>query len=138
MRLRRDAKVELISRAPLFENCSKRELSEIASIADEIDLPEGKVLMREGEAGREFVVLLEGSVDVTRKGRKLATRGAGEFLGEIALVSNVPRTATVTTASAVRALVVTDRAFRELMRRMPSIQLKVLEALADRVTHDDH
>jgi len=138
MRLRRDAKVELISRAPLFENCSKRELSEIASIADEIDLPEGKVLMREGESGREFVVLLEGSVDVTRKGRKLATRGAGEFLGEIALVSNVPRTATVTTASAVRALVVTDRAFRELMRRMPSIQLKVLEALADRVTHDDH
>src|SRR5215207_2852448 len=136
MRLRRDAKVELISRAPLFENCSKRELSEIASIADEIDLPEGKVLMREGESGREFVVLLEGSVDVTRTGRKLATRGAGEFLGEIALVSNVPRTATVTTASAVRALVVTDRAFRELMRRMPSIQLKVLEALADRVTHD--
>jgi CRP/FNR family cyclic AMP-dependent transcriptional regulator len=138
MRLRRDAKVDLISRAPLFENCSKRELREISSIADEIDLPEGKVLMREGESGREFVVLLDGSVDVTRKGRKLATRGAGDFLGEIALVSNVPRTATVTTASPVRALVVTDRAFRELMRQVPSIQLKVLEALADRVTHDDH
>ena len=138
MRLRRDAKVDLIARAPLFENCSKRELTQIASIADEIDLPDGKVLMREGESGREFLVLLEGSVDVTQGGRKLATRGAGDFLGEIALVSNVPRTATVTTISPVRALVVTDRAFRELMRRVPSIQLKVLEALADRITHDDH
>jgi CRP-like cAMP-binding protein len=137
MRLHRDAKADLIARAPLFSGCSKKELSQVASLADEIDLPAGKVLMREGEPGREFIVLIDGEVEIERHGERIATRGSGDFLGEIALVSNIPRTATVTTTAPTRALVVTDRDFRELMRRSDSIHLKVLEALAERIPHDN-
>jgi CRP-like cAMP-binding protein len=134
--LRRDAKIELLKRVPLFANCSKSELGSIALLADEIDMPEGKVLTTEGQPGREFFVLVEGTADVRRKGRRINTMTSGDFFGEIALVSNRPRTATVTATSPMRLLVVTDRAFRELMRKMPSIQSKVLAALAERVPAD--
>ncbi len=122
-----------MAKVPLFARCSKRELAKIASIADEIDLPAGKDLTREGERGREFFVLLDGAADVRRRGRKVATLGGGDFFGEIALIGNVPRTATVTTSSSARALVVTDRAFRSLIARAPKLQEKVLEALAERL-----
>ncbi len=133
MRLGKDVKVELIRRVPLFSNCSRKELSEIASIADEIDFGAGKELIREGERGREFFVLLDGNAQVTKDGSEVNTLGSGDFFGEIALVSKVPRSATVTTTSDVRALVVTDRAFRALMDRLPELQLQVLEALAERL-----
>jgi len=136
MALRKDAKVERIRRVPLFSQCSKRELEQVAGIADEVDLPEGRVLMREGERGREFMILLEGTAAVSRKGRKRSAMKAGDFFGEIALVSDVPRTATVTTSSPGRVLVVTDRAFRMLLQRSPGIQLKVLAALAERLAPD--
>ena len=131
--LRKNAKIELIRRVPLFSRCSKRELEQVAAIADELDFPQGKELIREGDRGREFFVLLEGSMDVRRGGRKLSTLKDGDFAGEIALVSDVPRTATVTTATPTRALVITDRAFRDLLKRSPEIQRKVLEALAARL-----
>jgi CRP-like cAMP-binding protein len=134
--LRRDAKVELLKRVPLFAGCSKKELGEIAMVADEIDFDAGHVLTKEGATGREFFVLVDGSAEVRRNGRKVSALGSGDFFGEIALVSERPRTATVTTIGPARLLVVTDRAFRELMRKVPSIQLKVLTALADRLAAD--
>jgi CRP-like cAMP-binding protein len=133
MRLGRNQKVELIKKAPLFARCSRRELAEIAGVADEIDFGAGKELTREGASGREFFVLLEGTADVTQNGRRVNQLGAGDFFGEIALVSRSPRTATVVTTSPVRALVITDRAFRGLLAHSPQIQTKVLEALAERV-----
>jgi CRP-like cAMP-binding protein len=129
-------KVDLIARVPLFAGLSKRELGQVASIADEIDLPADKVLIREGERGREFFVLLEGEAEVARKGKKLATRRAGEFFGEIALVSNLPRIATVKTREPVRALVIRDGDFRALLQRTPAIAVKVLQAVADRLPPD--
>jgi CRP-like cAMP-binding protein len=134
--LRKNAKVELIKRVPLFSHCSKKELGLIAQIADEIDLPEGKTLMREGDRGREFFVLVEGTADVRKGKRKLSTLGNGDFFGEIALVSQRPRTATVTTTSPARTLVVTEQSFRSLLDRAPDVQRKVLQALADRVAAD--
>ena len=131
--LRKNAKVELLKRVPLFENCSKRELGELATLADELTLPKGRELTREGASGKEFVVIVEGTADVRRKGRKLTSLRSGDFLGEIALVTGAPRTATVTATSPVRVLVLTAPAFRTLLRNMPSIQLKVLEALAARL-----
>jgi CRP/FNR family cyclic AMP-dependent transcriptional regulator len=131
--LRRNQKVELIKRAPLFAHASKRELEEVAHLADEIDLREGKEMTREGQRGREFFVLLEGNADVVKDGRRINTLGPGDFFGEIALVSDVPRTATVTATSPVRALVVTDRDFRRLLDDLPEMQAKVLKALADRL-----
>jgi len=133
VRLRKDAKLELLKGVPLFARCSKRELGEIAQIADEIDLPEGKQLTKEGGRGREFFVLVEGNADVRRKKRKIGTLGKGDFLGEIALITRTPRTATVTTTSPVRALVVSEQNFRRLLERSPDVQIKVLEALAERV-----
>jgi CRP/FNR family transcriptional regulator, cyclic AMP receptor protein len=133
LRLHKNAKVELLKGVPLFARCSKQELAEIATIADEIDLPEGKLLTKEGGRGREFFVLLEGEADVRRKNRKVKTLGPGDFLGEIALVTKTPRTATVTTTTPVRALVVSEQNFRRLLNRAPQVQIKVLEALAERV-----
>jgi CRP-like cAMP-binding protein len=131
--LRRNEKVQWIRHVPLFSQCSKRELAQIASIADEIDLREGKVLIREGERGREFFVLLEGNAEVTKDGRKINTVGPGDFFGEIALVSHSPRTATVTATSPVHTLVITERSFARLLEEQPEIQRKVLVALAERL-----
>ena len=118
---------------PLFSRCSKKELQEIAKLADEVDLREGKQLTREGDRGREFFVLLDGGAEVRRKGRKVRTLGRGDFLGEIALVAKSPRTATVTLTEPTRALVITAASFDRLMRQSPEIQRGVLEALAERL-----
>jgi CRP/FNR family transcriptional regulator, cyclic AMP receptor protein len=133
VKLRKDAKTELLKGAPLFAHCSKRELAAISSIADEIDLKDGHELTREGAVGREFFVLIDGTADVLRNGRKVNTLKAGDFFGEIALVHHTPRTATVKATSPVRALVITERSFRTLLERSPEIQRKVLQALAERV-----
>jgi CRP/FNR family transcriptional regulator, cyclic AMP receptor protein len=134
--LQKDAKVELLRRAPLFARCSARQLRAIAAVADEIEVPAGKALTRQDEAGREFFVLIEGSADVTRNSRKVNTLRSGDFFGEIALVRRAPRTATVTASTPVRALVLTAPAFRKVLRDMPALQLTVLEALAERVSVD--
>ena len=133
MRLRKDAKTELLRHAPLFANCSKRELTAIGGIADELDLSEGKELTRQGAPGREFFVVIEGTADVVKDGKKVNSLGAGDFFGEIALVHQGPRTATVTATSPVRALVITERSFRRLLDEQPEIQRKVMVALAERL-----
>ena len=122
---------------PLFERCSKRELAAIAGIADQIERPEGRVVVREGELGQEFWVLVEGNADVTRDGARVASLGPGDFFGEIALVSNVPRTASVKTTSPVRALVVSSRDFWTLLDESPTTQRKILETVGDRLAKHD-
>jgi CRP/FNR family cyclic AMP-dependent transcriptional regulator len=136
MRLRKDAKVELLRGVPLFSTCSKRELGEIATLADELSFPAGATLIQEGRLGHEFFVLVDGEVDVRAKGRKIKSLGDGAFFGEMALVSSRPRNATVTTTRRVRVLVVHEQAFRRLLRTSPSIQLKVLQTLADRAAEN--
>ena len=133
MGLGRNAKIELIRSVPLFKQLSKAEVSEVAKIADEIDVKEGRVLTREGERGNEFFVLLSGAAEVRRGGRKVRMLGAGDFFGEIALVSRSPRTATVTTTTPADLLVITGTSFRTLLDHSPRIQLRVLEALAERL-----
>jgi cAMP-dependent protein kinase regulator len=128
-----DSKVAAMAGVPLFSHCSKGELARIARLADEVDLPAGRVLTKEGARGREFFVLLEGTADVRRGAHSLPPLGPGDFLGEIALVTDKARTATVTATSPVRALVIHDRAFRQLLRERPEIQTKVLQAVAARL-----
>ena len=136
MRLGSDKKVELIRKVPLFSHLSRKQLAQIAKVADEIDLNEGKEMTREGATGREFFVILEGSADVRRRGRKINSLKPGDFFGEIALVTSVPRTATVAATSPVRALVVTDREFRHLLEESPDIKTRVMEAMAARLAPD--
>jgi CRP/FNR family transcriptional regulator, cyclic AMP receptor protein len=136
--LRKNAKVELIKRVPLFAECSRKNLEEIATIADEIDLREGKELTKEGRPGREFFVLIEGDADVKKGSRRINRMGAGDFFGEISLVTRRPRTATVVATSPVRALVITDRSFRRLLERQPEIQSQVMSALAARLGPEEN
>jgi len=133
VRLGGNQKIDLIRKVPLFARCSRAELKEIALLADEIDLHEGKEMTRQGALGREFFVLLEGTADVKKDNRKVNTLGPGDFFGEIALVSREPRTATVIATSPVRALVITDRSFRRLLDDAPQVQTKVMEAMAQRL-----
>ena len=137
MKLRRNAKIELLRRVPLFEGCSQKELGQISTLADELSQPAGTTLIKEGTKGREFFVLVDGTVDVTHGEELVRTMEGGDFFGEIALVSNVPRTATVATTSPVRVLVITDRAFSRLIAEQPQIGEKVRQALAARATGDD-
>jgi CRP-like cAMP-binding protein len=133
VRLGHNQKIDLIRKVPLFSRLSKSELRDLAMLADEIDLRDGKEMTRQGAAGREFFVLLEGTADVRKNGRKINTLGPGDFFGEIALVSREPRTATVTATSAVRTLVITDRSFRRLLDESPQVKTKVMEAMAKRL-----
>lgn len=136
MRLRKDAKLELLGRVPLFAGCSKRELAEISTLTDELTFAAGTTLIEEGRRGQEFFLLVDGEVDVRAKGRKLSTLSGGDFFGEMALVSRRPRSATVTSTTDVRVLVVHEPAFRRLLRDSPPIQLKVLQTLADRAAEN--
>ena len=134
MRFGKDVKTELISRVPLFAQCSKGELQEIAAIADEIDIAEGKELTIEGSPGREFFVIIEGTAAVAQDGDQINDLGPGDFFGEVALVKDTPRTATVTATSPVRALVVTRQNFKRLIEHQPEIERTVLKALVDRTS----
>ena len=133
MKLGKNSKIDLIKAVPLFSGASKAELAEIAAIADEVDLPAGRTLISEGDTGREFFVLIDGAADVTQAGSSIRKMGPGDFFGEIALISKAPRSATIVTTSPVRALVITDRAFRQLLEHSPRIAVTVLTALAERL-----
>ena len=131
--LRKNAKEQLLRDVPLFSRCSKRELAALAAEADELEVPAGVELTREGTPGREFVVLARGGAKVTRNGRILNRLGSGDFLGEIALLSGGTRTATVTTTEPSLLLVLTDRAFKRVAGRIPSVNAHLVEALAERL-----
>ena len=134
MRLfREDTKVEALRRAPLFEGLSRKELEQLARLADDLEVEPGRVLVREGDTGREFFVLLEGEVDVSRGGETIATRGAGDFIGEIAILEDMPRTATVTARTPLRFFVLTAQGFRSVVEEHPEVERKVLRTLARRL-----
>lgn len=133
-----DAKAESLKRSPLFEGLSKRELTQLARESEDIEVPAGKVLCSEGERAQEFFVIVDGDVEVTKNGKLLATRGAGEMIGEIALLADVPRTATVTAKTPLRVFVLTAPAFRRLVDANPQVERKVLRALAKRVVSLSH
>lgn len=130
-------KVARLKEVPLFAECSRRELASIAAIADEIRFPAGRTLIREGAVGREFVVVLDGSVEVRRGGRRVPLRGDTSSFGEAALLTGARRNATVTATSPVQALVITGRAFQRLLEGSPAIQRKILASLAARLADTD-
>jgi CRP-like cAMP-binding protein len=136
MRQRKNPKADAIAHVPLFAAASQADLRRIAAIADEVDIREGKEMTREGARGREFFVILEGTADVRRKGRKIRSLGPGDFFGEVALVSRKPRTATVIATSPVRTIVITERSFRQLLESQPRIGVKILRSLAERILSD--
>jgi len=119
--------------SPLFEGLAKRQLALLARLTDDLDVPAGSVLCKEGQRGHEFFVIIEGEAEVTRGGKRLATIGSGEFFGEIALLERVVRTATVTATTPLRFFVVSDSAFNSVLAIDPSIERKLLRTLARRL-----
>jgi len=136
--LSKNEKVQLLKRIPLFAECSRAELIEIAICADEREAAEGDRLTEEGGRGRGFFVLVEGAVAVRRGGKKIADLGRGDWFGEMAILRYKPRTATVTATSPVLVLVISDRDFRRIVETTPRIALKVLRSVAQRLEHDAH
>jgi CRP-like cAMP-binding protein len=132
-----DQKLQLLKGVPLLAGLGKHEIEEVGRLAEEVDVGPGHVLMREGSSGAEFFVIVDGAVRIDRGGSTVRTLGAGDFLGEIALVDNGPRTATATTETPAKLLVVAHREFHSLMDQFPTIRTCVLEALASRVRNLD-
>jgi CRP-like cAMP-binding protein len=128
-----NVKVEALKQAPLFEGLSKKELRQLASATEDLKIEAGAVLCREGSLGREFFVIVDGEAEVTKGGKRLATRRAGEFFGEIALITTTKRTATVTAKTPIRCFILTRGDFRRVLDENPRVQQKVMEALAERL-----
>jgi CRP/FNR family transcriptional regulator, cyclic AMP receptor protein len=117
---------------PFFSSLSKQELTAVAQQMEEIDIPEGKELVREGDFGHEFFLIVDGTAEVVRGDARIAERGPGEFFGEMALLDEERRTATVTARSPMRVLVMTRQSFRALNRTAPEIHATVAEAIEAR------
>jgi CRP/FNR family transcriptional regulator, cyclic AMP receptor protein len=127
-----DPRIDRIRSVPLFSSCTDKELTFIASRADEVDIPAGRVLTEKGKSGGDFFVILEGRADVeSDKGKR--TLGPGEFFGEIALIDNGPRTATVKAATPMRCLVLGHSQFRDVLHQNGEIAVKILRAVTERL-----
>ncbi len=132
-----DTKVESLRRAPLFAELSKDELENLAKGTEDLEVDAGKVLCREGEPAMEFFVIIDGEVEVTRDGRPIRTLRNGDFFGEIALLEDLPRTATVTARTPLRFFVLTRQSFWGMVDRSPEVERKLLRTLARRLVSDD-
>ena len=128
-----DVKLDLLRTVPLFADLGRKELESVGRLADTVDVPEGKVLMREGQSGAEMFVIASGSVVVERDGRELARLGPGEVVGEVALLSEGPRTATVTTTEPSTLFVLGHREFHTLLADSAEVRRCVFDELARRL-----
>jgi CRP/FNR family transcriptional regulator, cyclic AMP receptor protein len=132
---RRDA--DLLARVPLFAGLPKRHLRAVAGIATEEEFPEKSTIAEEGTPGDDFYVIVEGQASVTRGGKRVARLLPGDFFGEIALLDEGPRTASVVAETPLSAMTINRKPFSALLSREPTIVLKMLEALAARLRNQE-
>ncbi|MEP6640213.1 MAG: cyclic nucleotide-binding domain-containing protein [Chloroflexota bacterium] len=132
-----DTKLELLRHVPLFAGCGKDSLRLIERLADEVDVPDGYVLMRQGDGAQEFFLIVDGRVRIEQNGQRIASLGPGEFLGEIGLIDEGQRTASAVTEGPAKLLVITHQGFHSLLDLSPAIHLEVMKALAARVRQLD-
>lgn len=129
--------LEHLATLPLFSSCSKRELQKIARAGDEVSVEAGRVLVDQGDIGREAFVILEGTAVVKRNGRRIAMLGPGDHFGELSLLDHGPRTATVQADTPMRVFVLAARRFTSVIDDVPSLSHKLMGALASRVRELD-
>jgi CRP-like cAMP-binding protein len=129
--LSHNTKVEALRRVPLLAGLSRRELGGLAKVAEDLEFPPGKVLAREGTMSREFFAIVEGEVEMTRKGKHVVTIGPGDFIGEFSLLVCRPRQVTATAKTTVRAFVLTERHFEQLLETHPGVEVKVMRSLVE-------
>ena len=128
-----DTKADALGRCPFFADLSRGELRELAKVTEDMEVEAGKSLTREGAAGSEFFVIVDGEVAVTKDGSEIRTMGEGDFFGEISLLEDRPRTATVTAKTPLRFFVLTRQNFRALLAKQPELEEKVTGALRERL-----
>ena len=126
-------KADLLGSVPLFASCSRAELNHVAQLSEEESFDVGDTLVEEGKDSGGFYVLIEGRAEVIRGGDRVAELGAGDVLGELALLLQTSRTATVRAAAPVHTLRVDPRRFRSMLLEHPHVALKLLEVLAGRL-----
>jgi CRP/FNR family cyclic AMP-dependent transcriptional regulator len=129
----KDPKLQALRSIPIFAACGPKDLRRIAKLVDEVDVPDGHVIMRQGDPGTEMFIVVEGTASAVRDGRQINEIGPGGVFGEMSLISEGPRTATVTAAGPLRAFVVAHREFHSLMNDNPKFRMRVLEGLAHKV-----
>jgi CRP/FNR family transcriptional regulator, cyclic AMP receptor protein len=130
-------KIDHLHAVPLFADCTKREFQQIAQAVDEVTVTAGTVLVEEGRKGREAFVIVRGRVTISRDGRKVATAGPGEIVGELSLLDNGPRTATAVCETDCDLIALDHRHFRSVLESSPAITSKLLAVLARRVRDHD-
>ena len=121
-----------LKNVPFFSSMSEQDLDALAERTNELKVEAGTVLAREGDLGEEFFVIESGTAEVIRDGAPVATLGAGDFFGEIALIREERRIATVTATSAMVLIVMSGSSFRSLDSSRPEISDAVSKALAER------
>jgi CRP-like cAMP-binding protein len=126
-------KIDMLKNVALFSACTNKELAEIAKLVDEVEVPKGTVLTQEGGPGREFFVVVEGSAVCTLRSKKLATYAPGQFFGEMSLLDQGPRSATVTATSDMKLYALDARRFSTLLDKHPAVARKILRVLAQRL-----
>jgi CRP-like cAMP-binding protein len=122
-----------LATVPLFSGCTNRELGQIAKAGTEVARPAGSLVADQGQMGREAFIILDGTVDVKRAGRKITSLGKGEVVGELSLLDHGPRTASVTCVTDCDLFVLDQKHFREVLEKHPSIAFKLLGHLAERI-----
>ena len=133
----RDEKLDLLHTIPLFARFDRKHLERLGMLTEQVDVPAGKVLIRQGEVGDDLMIIVSGAVSVERDGTEVNSLGVGEFFGEIAVIDRGPRTATVTSETPCRLLVVNHRDFHALMEEFPEVAAQVLATLAHRLRRLD-
>lgn len=133
----KDGKIELLKTVPLFANLDESELIEIGRHADEVPVAEGQTLVAQDAAGTSFYVIIDGAADVIRDGQKLAELTSGDFLGEMALLEDLPRSATVVTTAPSRVLEMHRRDFSAVLDDAPHLARKMLATMAHRLRYAD-
>jgi CRP/FNR family cyclic AMP-dependent transcriptional regulator len=126
------ATVERLKAVDQLRACTEAQLAEVARLAERIQVGEGEVLAREGRIGREFFLILSGTVAVTQKGRRVNTLGPGDFFGELAALNPGPRNATVTALSDLDVLIIGPREFAT-MADIPGFRDALLKSMAGRL-----
>jgi CRP/FNR family cyclic AMP-dependent transcriptional regulator len=136
-RMARDSKLNQLGKVRLFSACTNKELTLIGRASDEVAVPAGKAIVTEGQAGHEFFLILSGSVDVKRKGRKVAKLGPGDYFGEMALLDRGVRTATIVATEPSTLLVLGQREFSGILEEVPGLAHKLLTIMAGRLREAD-
>ena len=126
-----------LKQSPLFAGLNRKERQALAPRTDEIDLEQGRVIVREGEWPYEFFAIEQGTVEVRRGDQLLAELGPGVFFGEMGLVSDTRRNASVVANTPVTVIVMTAQAFRQTAREMPEVAAKIRAAIEERCRHLD-